>query len=426
MSSELFRKEAHDAVDNDSFCEPLRSRVRSYKLPAISALVLLAAIALTLIYGQASRKTKLPGFVTGGGIIEIATPSAGVVREVHVQHGDEVNKGDVLGVVEVDVLTRDGELNQAVSATLTSRAAAQQIEEQSVREKWNQKLQLLKTRHLSLVQQFDFARVELDISRRAVVVADTALKRDEMLVRSGFLAEAALQDRKAKLLELEGATARATRTAATAELQSDETSKEISSAETEMNIELSQLSQKRDMLTAEKFANEARRTILITAPTRGRINLTGLRLGASVLSGQIIASLVTESREGGTEAELYGPSRSIGLIKPDQRVWVRYAAYPFQKFGLAEATVSEVSTSPIRSTELPNGQGQALNAAAQTAEPLYRVTIKLKSNKIKLGEVSYEIRSGMTLDADIVHERRKLWEMALEPILAARENAKAQ
>ena len=119
------------------------------------------------------------------------------------------------------------------------------------------------------------------------------------------------------------------------------------------------------------------------------------------------------------QAHLYAPSRTAGFIQPGQTVWLRYAAYPYQKFGLAHGEVAEISQTPIAPQDLPAGQQQALLLAAQANEPLYRIAVNLSRQSIDAHHGQTQmLKPGMTLEADVVQEKRAVWEWIFEPLLS--------
>lgn len=60
------------------------------------------------------------------------------------------------------------------------------------------------------------------------------------------------------------------------------------------------------------------------------------------------------------QAHLDAPSRAAGFVRAGQDVWLRYAALPDQKFGMARATIDSVSRTPVNPQGLPMGQATAL------------------------------------------------------------------
>ncbi len=99
-------------------------------------------------------------------------------------------------------------------------------------------------------------------------------------------------------------------------------------------------------------------------------------------------------------------------------MWLRYAAYPYQKFGMARGEVRDVSRTPVNAQELPAGQGQALSQAAQSSEPLYRIRVHLARQQIDAYGQAQILKPGMALEADVIQDRRAVWEWVLEPIIA--------
>ena len=103
---------------------------------------------------------------------------------------------------------------------------------------------------------------------------------------------------------------------------------------------------------------------------------------------------------------------------------MRYGAYPYQKFGLAQGQVLSISATPTAPQDLPNGQIAALQTAAQTQEPLYRIQVQLQDQSITAYGDKLPLKAGMTLEADVVQEKRAVWEWIFEPVLAARQKVK--
>jgi membrane fusion protein len=110
-------------------------------------------------------------------------------------------------------------------------------------------------------------------------------------------------------------------------------------------------------------------------------------------------------------------------VQSGQAVWLRYAAYPYQKFGMARGEVRDVSRTPVNPQDLPAGQAQALLQAAQSQEPLYRIRVRLAQQDIEAYGERQPLKPGMALEADVMQDRRAVWEWLLEPVLAMRARA---
>jgi membrane fusion protein len=80
--------------------------------------------------------------------------------------------------------------------------------------------------------------------------------------------------------------------------------------------------------------------------------------------------------------------------------------------------VVDVSRTPLNPQDLPPGQQQALLQAAQSNEPLYRIKVQLQRQDIHTYGQTQPLKPGMALEADVVQDRRKVWEWVAEPLLA--------
>jgi membrane fusion protein len=194
---------------------------------------------------------------------------------------------------------------------------------------------------------------------------------------------------------------------------------EMVSLQTSEQTSLAQLERVLASLSQEATENDARNGLTIKAPQAGRVSALTWHLGQSVQAGQTLLGLVPEGTGGQVlEAQLYAPSRTAGFVREGQTVWLRYAAYPYQKFGMAEGVVDSVSQTPIAAQDLPSGQSQALMNAAQSNEPLYRIGVRLKTQAIMTYGQAQLLKVGMALDADVLQDKRAIWEWVMEPALA--------
>lgn len=125
-----------------------------------------------------------------------------------------------------------------------------------------------------------------------------------------------------------------------------------------------------------------------------------------------LLSLLPEDSE--LQAQLLVPSRAIGFVEPGNTVLLRYQAYPYQKFGHHIGRVLRVSRSAV------NAGGSTSTGSGQASEPYYRVLVALDAQTVTAYGKSEALRPGMLVEADILSERRKLYEWLLEPLYSLR------
>lgn len=253
-----------------------------------------------------------------------------------------------------------------------------------------------------------------------VALALKSQARFTELAAQGFVSQLQAQQKQEELLDLQLRERNTQRSLQALQREAQSLRAEMVTLQTSEQTSLAQLERGIASLSQEATENDARNGLTIKAPQAGRVSALTWHVGQSVQAGQTLLGLVPEGADGQVlEAQLYAPSRTAGFVREGQTVWLRYAAYPYQKFGMAEGVVDNVSQTPIAAQDLPSGQSQALMNAAQSNEPLYRIAVRLKAQAITTYGRAQALKVGMTLDADVLQDKRAVWEWLLEPALAA-------
>lgn len=142
---------------------------------------------------------------------------------------------------------------------------------------------------------------------------------------------------------------------------------------------------------------------IIRAGRSGYIAIPNVEVGQQVDPSKLLLSIVPERTE--LYAHLYIPSSAAGFIKPKDKVVLRYQAYPYQKFGLSSGSVVSVAKTALGRQEL-SGLGMVSSDLAKSNEPVYLVKIKPDKSTITAYGEEKPLQIGMTLEADILHEKR--------------------
>ena len=111
-------------------------------------------------------------------------------------------------------------------------------------------------------------------------------------------------------------------------------------------------------------------------------------------------------------ALLLVPTRAVGFIQPGQKTWLRFDAFPYQRFGLYQGEVSQLSKAVL--------MAQDPDSPVQIQEPVYQVQVKLHQQFIEAYGEQMPLQAGMLLSADIVLEQRSILSWLLEPLISLR------
>lgn len=385
-----------------------------------------AALTAYACWGEVKRKVRVHGLLLPeGGLLNVVAPQAGVIAEVFVLEGDEVTAGQPLLRLTSQRVTATGDAALLTAQALAARRASLETERRLTEQNLRQRLDSLKQRQQSLQAEERQALAELDTHRLRLQLAHKSLERHEHLAQHGFVAAAQIQQKHEDLLELQLREHTAERNLQALQRDLQMVHSDRRALDTQTQTSLAQLDRSVASLDQETTEADGRHGLTITAPKTGRVSAITVSGGQYAQASQSLVSLLPSQLSSGAttsaselRAQLFAPSRTAGFVRAGQTVWLRYAAFPYQKFGLAEGKVIAVSGSPIAPQDLPNGRAQALLEAAGSNEPMYRINVRLLRQTVITYGRPTPLAAGMSLDADVHLDSRKVWEWLLEPALA--------
>jgi membrane fusion protein len=256
---------------------------------------------------------------------------------------------------------------------------------------------------------------EADLQRERLALAQAALDRMKSLQNENFVSEAQVKARtedvlgiRAQLQSVQRQRAEHERQIGVLDAQRREIPLQLAARQGEIERDVAALSQ----ASAE---NAARQGLVVRAPQDGMVTAVLVQPGHAVTPSAALASLLPT--DATLQAQLFAPSSAVGFLRPDQPVQLRYQAFPFQKFGHAQGAVMQVSRTPLQGSELAGLPLPEALRALPTAEPLYRVTVRLDRQSMQTYGQAQPLVPGMQLDADVLLERRRLIEWLFEPLL---------
>lgn len=410
MSQPLFRDEAVRSRTDRVFGRPgLAVPVSHRVLAALSTCVALA-VAGVLFLGQYTRKDTVAGFVTTtSGNVRVYAPRAGTVTHVAVTEGGEVTKGQLLVNVSVGRATAGTTAEAQMLAALSD-------ELDSVGEQMKHAARVhsarvaAKKRHLAdaRAQQPLLAR-QLAVANERLALREAELGRLRAVAEQGHLAPADLQRVRASYLDdsLEYVTLEREQARSIAAL--DQLADELSELPLAFEQQRAVLDATRQQLRQRLADAHGNNAMAITAPANGRISGLRARAGDTLVPGRPLLTLLPSDAR--YYVELLVPSRAIGFIRRGAPVELRVDAYPHQKFGALRGSVAAISGTVVQPEDFP------VPVAAQV--PSFIVKVSLESQSIDAHGLSLRLQAGMTVQADVERDRRRIIEWIFAPAISA-------
>jgi membrane fusion protein len=387
-------------------------RPLSFLVLTTMAVAMALLIGCFMVFGSYTNRSTVSGqLVPDVGVLKVYASQPGIVIAKHVREGQRFKKGDILYITSSE---RQSSTQDDIQATISRQVA---LRERSLRDDLNHTRRLQQTEENALRKKIDGLQAEqanvvhqLAGQRLRIELADAALKRAAQLLAQGYISTEMWQQKQADMLDQRNRRQALERDQISVERELEAQRSELTSLPLRQQTQLAQIERLITSTGQEWTESEGKRRIALIAPESGLATAVTAEVGQMVDGGKPVVSIVPDGAV--LQAHLFAPSRAIGFIRPGDHVLLRYQAYPYQKFGHAEGVVASVSRTALSASDLTGTPAQA----STSGEPLYRITVMLAHQTITAYGKPLPLQAGMLVDADILHERRKLYEWVLEPL----------
>lgn len=144
--------------------------------------------------------------------------------------------------------------------------------------------------------------------------------------------------------------------------------------------------------------------------------------GTVISPGSILLTLVP--RDETLRAEVWVSNQDVGFIHPGEPVKLKLAAYQFQKYGMIDGQVTNLSADASDNTnQTGQQQQQSGNKSGSNLPFAYRALIDLKAQYLEEKGVRYTLTPGMQVTAEINLGTRSIFEYLLSPVTGAFQEA---
>ncbi|HHS1628293.1 TPA: HlyD family secretion protein [Neisseria meningitidis] len=410
----LFRPEVFQAKKNRWTGQIVLVRPFSLQFLTFFAVSLAAILVAFLIFGSYTNKTTVTGqLLPTTGVVRVYSQDMGVIAHQHVMNGDFVKKGDVLFTLS----TSRNDNNGSIQARLLAEAELKKsLSEQEIIMKKRvhaaEKTAQENTVH-RFQNQMQHVRNQIIMQEKRIAISEKMLEKQRYLAKMDAISELEKNSYEIALLELKAGLAAYQR-------EADNLAREITVQQSNLKnlpeqqaTEISQLERAVSVYQQEILDYQQRNEQTIRATISGYVSSINTEIGQQVDTNKLLMSIVPKESE--LLANLYVPSRAIGFVKPNDKVILRYQACPYQKFGHAEGHVISIAQTALGAQEWTN-LGNIFTQTAQVNEPVYLIKVKLDNQHIRIYGTEKKLQIGMILEADILHENKRLYEWILDPL----------
>ena len=173
----------------------------------------------------------------------------------------------------------------------------------------------------------------------------------------------------------------------------------------------------------QDWLKQAHRSELLElrAPQSGIVkDLATHTIGTVVGTGTVLLSIVPEREP--LVAEVVVRNEDVGFVHPRQKVKIKLAAYPFQKYGLLDGEVLQVwpdANEPGAVSSSNTSRTQENGSSPSAPEAGFKALVNLDRQTLGEGEDSLTLVAGMQIVAEVREGRRTVLEYLVSPLQGA-------
>lgn len=418
MNQSFFRGEVINAKFDSKYGSiALIYPVSNYLLLA-AALAVLAGLLLAALCIDYTRYTEVNGVVEPkDGVIHVYAPRLGVLQASNVKDGQQIRKGQVMFVFASESADSKGhQVERGRSEALSARTEMLRNELEGARRLHRAKLAVQQRNLDALTRERQILEAEMTTQRKRVAYGEHMTARFDQLQKSGFVAESSVRQKQDELHEQEMRTQALIRQINQNESEREKLRLEIDSAPLQNKLEEQQIEKEISAAQLELQEQANRKEWSVIAPADGIVTSVLMTPSQAASASLLLATIVPA--QGASKVHLYANSRSLGFVRPGQRVKIKVDAFPYQKFGFLDGVVESVSDSPILPAEAFRGNRLAMPAGSE--EPVYTISVKPDRESVTAYGEEQRLRAGMQVSAHIQLDTRRLFEWIFEPLYSIR------
>jgi len=407
----MFRSEAIEARKQKLHGDVFLTQPLSFSAITLLLVSVVILAVVLLIGGSYARSEHVSGYlVPSKGLVKIQSSQFGTLEALYAREGDIIREGQLLANILVSPSGRDGrsiaQLSlEALSRQQTALGTQVALEENQLEAELGQLLSEKAETELRIVS----LGKQILLQKQITASAAMAYTDVQEILKKGYISKVESERRRQTWLSQQAQEQLKAQELSEVKARLEQLAIRQEQLPNESKQRLSRLQAQQSELDTRQAEFEGRRAYTISSPVNGRVvSIHSSSIGRTVQAGQPLLAIMPE---GSTlEAELFVPSRAAGFVEEGQEVRILYDAFPYQRFGSFPAKITQVAGTILAPNEA--------QAPFDLKEPVYRVTAVMEKNKILARGREIALQSGMTLQANIVLERRSFLDWLLEPLRA--------
>ena len=411
----LFRQEAINYQKAKWMGKALLIKGYSAWFVFLLSIIFIIVLVLAAIFGTYTRRINVPGEITTQPrAINLFSTQQGFIINSHVKVGDKVKKGDPIYELDVSQTTQLGNVTQKTiesinnqikniseiietlkeNKQITLNALKQQIDEYN---KFHQdSLLLVKNAEKGMSEMFESMQNYADYQKKGLINNEQFNNQRYLYYQQQnsyqFLQNQIIQE-NLSIIQLNS---------------------ELVTKIADFDNKISEYQFQLNALQRQLTEVNAKGTLIISAPSDGRIESLSVTDGQMVKTDDSLAQLIPANTDS-YYLVLWAPNESVPYISVNDKINIRYEAYPYQKFGQFSGKIMSISKVPASSQEMSTYSSSPLSQNNINYQAYYKVMVSLDKQQMAKFNNKIKLTNGMKADITLFLEKRPIYQWMLSP-----------
>lgn len=411
----LFRQEAINYQKAKWMGKALLIKGYSAWFVFLLSIVFIIVLVLAVIFGTYTRRINVPGEIaTQPRAINLFSTQQGFIITSHVKVGDKVKKGDPIYELDVSQTTQLGNVTQKTiesinnqikniseiietlkeNKQITLNALKQQIDEYN---KFHQdSLLLVKNAEKGMSEMYESMQNYADYQKKGLINNEQFNNQRYLYYQQQnsyqFLQNQIIQE-NLSIIQLNS---------------------ELVTKIADFDNKISEYQFQLNALQRQLTEVNAKGTLIISAPSDGRIESLSVTDGQMVKTDDSLAQLIPANTDS-YYLVLWAPNESVPYISVNDKINIRYEAYPYQKFGQFSGKIMSISKVPASSQEMSTYSSSPLSQNNVNYQAYYKVMVSLDKQQMAKFNNKIKLTNGMKADITLFLEKRPIYQWMLSP-----------
>ena len=411
----LFRQEAINYQKAKWMGKALLIKGYSAWFVFLLSIVFIIVLVLAVIFGTYTRRINVPGEITTQPrAINLFSTQQGFIINSHVKVGDKVKKGDPIYELDVSQTTQLGNVTQKTiesinnqirniseiietlkeNKQITLKALKQQIDEYNTFHQ--DSLLLVKNAEKGMSEMYESMQNYADYQKKGLINNEQFNNQRYLYYQQQnsyqFLQNQIIQE-NLSIIQLNS---------------------ELVTKIADFDNKISEYQFQLNALQRQLTEVNAKGTLIISAPSDGRIESLSVTDGQMVKTDDSLAQLIPTNTDS-YYLVLWAPNESVPYISVNDKINIRYEAYPYQKFGQFSGKIMSISKVPASSQEMSTYSSSPLSQNNVNYQAYYKVMVSLDKQQMAKFNNKIKLTNGMKADITLFLEKRPIYQWMLSP-----------